>query len=258
MTNNFLEIQDVTFAASKKNKVNNVTFSIEKEGALRLMQLGVDGIIWCPLSNKNSFEKQGKTTPIVTIDRPQEKIIYDCVFSNYKQSAQLISNHINELNHKDIGVISGPLDISIAKLRNEFILKEVAKVATVNWCVESTFTTELSDKAIKELNKNNITFLIAGNDMIAIGAISYLKSIGIRVPEDVSIIGFDGTKVSEIVSPSLTTIKQSSKIIGEKSIDTLLSRMKAPTEIPKKIDVDVQLIQGNSTTPFIEKTKNEQ
>lgn len=224
--------------------------AIEKEGAHRLIQLSVEGIIWCPLSDVNSFEKQRRKIPIVVIDRPDSDGIFDCIYSDYLLAAKLISNHIKELKHPKIGIISGPESILTASLRTEACIEEIEKISTVVWCVQSPFTTKLSDSAIEALARNEISLLVAGNDMIAIGAILYLRELGLRVPEDVSVIGYDGTSVSEIFTPKLTTIKQSLDVIGEQSIQIFSRRTQQPTMPLQRCSTLVELVSGGSTVQY--------
>jgi len=230
---------------------------IEKEGAHRLIQLSVEGIIWCPLSDVNSFEKQRRNIPIVVIDRPDSNGMYDCLYSDYHLAAKLISNHIKELKHPKIGIISGPKSILTARLRTETCIKEIENISTVVWCEQSPFTTKLSGSAIEALARNEISLLVAGNDMIAIGAILYLREIGLRVPEDVSVIGYDGTSISKVFTPKLTTIKQSLDVIGEQSIQILTRRTQHPSMPLQRCSTTVELVSGGSTKQYIDGNSDE-
>lgn len=219
---------------------------IEKESALRLIELGVDGIIWCPMGEQDSFVKQRKGIPIVILDRPATKSRYDHVCSDYAGGAELIADHTLKLGHTEIGLISGPQSLPSALLRSRRFKERVAGQAEIVWEVENRLTPELSEATTTALQRREVTLVIAGNDLVAIGVIMYLRSQGISVPEDVSVIGFDGTRLSDIVSPKLTTVKQPLVSLGQEAVNTLLQRIEHSAASPSSITLDVELIPGES------------
>lgn len=91
------------------------------------------------------------------------------------------------------------------------------------------------------------TALFAQNDVIAIGVISALQSAGLRVPQDVSVVGFDGTKISAFCSPRLTTVKVPLREIGARAVKVLFEQIHGGVKEPEKIVLPVQLKLGEST-----------
>jgi len=89
--------------------------------------------------------------------------------------------------------------------------------------------------------------IFAVSDVYAIGAIHAAKKIGLRVPEDISIIGFDNIPVSTVIDPPLTTIDQPVSQIGYQSCELLIEKINNPLVPPKKIFLDTQLIIREST-----------
>jgi DNA-binding LacI/PurR family transcriptional regulator len=94
------------------------------------------------------------------------------------------------------------------------------------------------------------TALFAQNDVIAIGAISALQSAGLRVPQDVSVVGFDGTAISTLCTPRLTTVKVPLRDIGVRAVKVLLEQIHGGVKQPEKIVLPVQLKLGESTAPL--------
>jgi LacI family transcriptional regulator len=94
------------------------------------------------------------------------------------------------------------------------------------------------------------TAILAHNDDAGIGIVKALTKHGLRVPEDVSVIGFDGTEISELCTLPLTTVKVPLQEIGEQAVKVLLGQMKngVPSN-PQKITLPVQLKLGESTAP---------
>ena len=80
---------------------------------------------------------------------------------------------------------------------------------------------------MRNLHKRHpdLTALFVANDNMAFGAMEYLSSIGLRMPEDISVIGFDDEQASEFFSPSLTTFRQNRSLIGELSAEILMNRL---------------------------------
>lgn len=220
---------------------------IEKESALRLIELGVDGIIWCPTSEQDTFVNHQKGIPLVVVDRPLPKSNYDVICSDYAKGGELIAEHILKLGHTKIGLISGPQSLQSARMRSQGLKDKLAGKAEIVWEVENPFSSELTAETKAALIRKDVTMVIAGNDLIAIGSIMHLKTAGIAVPESISVIGFDGTRLSDIVSPKLTTIQQPLATLGQKSVSLLMQRIDQSSTPSRRIVLDVKLISGEST-----------
>jgi LacI family transcriptional regulator len=96
--------------------------------------------------------------------------------------------------------------------------------------------------------KKEFTAIFAYNDFSAIGAIRSLREAGLRIPEDVSVVGFDDVNSAAFQNPSLTTIRQPLQKMGEIAAQTLLDRLKG-REVPKEVQVEPELIVRESTGP---------
>ena len=86
----------------------------------------------------------------------------------------------------------------------------------------------------------------ADNDWIAIGAIKAFKKIGYRIPEDVSIIGFDDVPFCTVIEPSLTTIHVHKRAMGEIAVSHLVKRLNEPNTPPAKIKLGTELVLRHS------------
>ena len=108
---------------------------------------------------------------------------------------------------------------------------------------------EEAKKGVLEKINSGIKFdgIFATNDWMAIGAISALRERKIKIPEEVKIVGFDNMSISEITSPSITTIHQDSEKLGEYATEILMGIiLKDETDV-KNISVPVKLVKRNST-----------
>jgi LacI family transcriptional regulator len=110
---------------------------------------------------------------------------------------------------------------------------------------------ELGYPVIQQLltQKRLFTALVSFNDIAAIGAIRALRDHGLRVPDDISIIGFDDIQGAAYHNPSLTTIRQPLSSMGNTAARTLLQRLRGQKDYPEQIAIVPELIIRESTLP---------
>jgi DNA-binding LacI/PurR family transcriptional regulator len=186
---------------------------------------------------------------------------FTCVAANDFEGGKLATQHLIDLGHRRIATLSGSNSDSVSLQRKagyKAALDAAGIQSQENWIrilpklYPNNFrkSGELAMKAWlqEDWEKLGCTAIVAHNDEAAIGAIQVLKAFGLRVPEDVSIIGFDGTELCELSSPHLTTIQVPLQQIGEHAIKVLLEQIKGGvTSEFKKYLQPVQLKLGEST-----------
>ncbi|WP_409304106.1 LacI family DNA-binding transcriptional regulator [Peribacillus sp. SCS-155] len=142
-------------------------------------------------------------------------------------SARKATDHLIELGHKRIGFISGPLNVIVGRDRLKGFQQSMAQnglpidpllVQEGDFSYESGYNMMLKLLAIEELP----TAVFAASDDMAMGAIKAIKSRGLNVPEDISVIGFDDIKFASIFEPALTTMSQPTFEIGSKAMTLLI------------------------------------
>jgi DNA-binding LacI/PurR family transcriptional regulator len=178
----------------------------------------------------------------------------------HQHAAELGVGHLFTLGHRQIAVIKGQDFSSDTKIRWETISEAASKrgiklekslVAQLEGDIPSP---EIGYVATKKILSNNkpFTALFAFNDISAIGAIRALQEVGLRVPEDVSVLGFDDIYAAAFHNPALTTIRQPLFEMGKLAAQTLLkrlSRKETDDEIPLSITAEPQLVVRDSTAP---------
>lgn len=192
-----------------------------------LKEKQVDGIIYTsePLT-KDFYQMFGEfnmpvvlaSTQSLEYDIPSVKI--DDEKAGYDGGLYLIRK-----GHGKIGMISGPIDDPIAGITRysgfKKAMSEMIENETIDeWIEFGTYRYEDGYEAMKKLFKKQpeITAVFVASDEMALGAISYLHQIGVNVPEEVSVLGFDNTKIAKMCIPKLTTIGQPMYDIGQKAI----------------------------------------
>ncbi len=173
--------------------------------------------------------------PIVQIDAGKDA---NCpvVAVDQKAGCRQITQYLIDLGHRDIFEVSGPLDWYGAQERHSGWTETMAinGLDTNNWTA-GNWSARSGYDCIQKLMASGASFtgLVMGNDQMAMGAIRALAEAQLRIPDDVSVVGFDDIPEAEFSVPPLTTIRQDFVVLGEAGINMLLrhvSDRKLPAE----------------------------
>jgi LacI family transcriptional regulator len=177
------------------------------------------------------------------------------VILDHRRAAELALGHLAALGHREIAFMKGPKVSSDTEVRWQSIA-EVAKSLNLRMkpalCVEIDVSTPFPDMGYPVVQKlvasgEPFTALFAFNDVSAIGAIRALRDAGMQVPQDVAVVGFDDIPIAAYNTPSLTTIRQPLRRMGEIAARTLLDRIRNGTGTPTEVAVEPELIVREST-----------
>ena len=218
---------------------------VEREGVGRLVSQGVEGIVWCPCSATDTLAEFRESTPVVVVDRPMEN--YDVVMSDYDSGGRTLAKLLVDRKAERIGLISGPQNLLVAKLRRDAFLDHKPDHFEIVWETETEFSLNLSPQAKKRCRSiEGVDVIVCANDMIAIAVIAELKAAGTAVPDDVGVVGFDDVPWATIVSPALTTVRQSLAELGSQATALLLSRIIGDPGSLRRINIGVELVERES------------
>lgn len=178
------------------------------------------------------------------------------------EGAKMITRHLLELGHTRIGFLFHDYADSITPQRiagfyaahQEYGIDVVKERIRAFQQAGKEDYRDKGEMAMKQWLADDwfdlgCTALFAQNDPIAIGSINALTSAGLRVPQDVSVVGFDGTSLSDFCTPRLTTVKVPLREIGARAVKVLLEQIHGGEKQPEKIVLPVQLKFGESTAP---------
>lgn len=165
--------------------------------------------------------------PLVVLDHWTEAMNFNAVLINNSDAARLITEHLLNYGHTEVGYLRG--SFRIKGFRSRFVGFQTAlRKYKVPYKEEYTVTLGTSingayQDMLKYLQKrpNLPTAFFADNDMIALGAMKALQEMGYRIPDDVSIVGFDDLPFSEIAWPALTTLRVPNKEMGRMAVRRL-------------------------------------
>lgn len=220
----------------------------ESDGFSLLLQHAVDGIIWCPLGPRLPASLKKLTGPIVLIDRPRPG--FAAVHSNYEMGGRLLAEYALRMGHTRIGLLSGPQQLESARQRRDGFANAFPEDIQIAWEVSVSFDGVLTAQAIDALERGRkATLIVAGNDLIAISAMRCLSNLGVAVPDEVSVTGFDNIRWTDLVTPRLTTIAQPVGAIGARAVEMLMERIEGQNVAPARTVFDVELIERDSVKP---------
>lgn len=250
-------IEDVGFAEGYNVILCNSDGSEAKEAAYvdTLLSKRIDGIIL--ISSGNSLAPLHTIlharVPCVVADRELgDDLMVDQVLIDNNEGGYLAGQYLVGLGHRRIGYITGPNQLSLSAQRLTGFrraLDEAGVELPPAAVVQGDFQYGGGAEGMRELLRRDLglTAVFATNDRMAVGAMSVLRRAGLRVPDDVSIIGYDNIPLANAMYPSLTTIAQPTAEIGRVSISMLLSRIKQRDDLPpRRVMLSVQLVERES------------
>jgi LacI family transcriptional regulator len=188
----------------------------------------VDGILLLP-SNRVTSAAGVEGIPIVVVDRPIKG--HPAVAADNRGGARLAVEHLVSLGHRRIACISGPKDSTTAKARLAGFLDAMtpyyraARLRIADFVAYGEFDYAGGQSAAEALLgglEPRPTAIVAGSDQQAIGTLRAAADRGVAVPSDLSIVGFDGIMLSDLVTPRLTTVVQPVAKIAEAAVAMVL------------------------------------
>lgn len=191
--------------------------------------------------------------PLVLFDRISDELNVDKVMSDDYHGAYIAVNHLIERGCKRVAIFSAPTNLSIGKNRYEGYKNALADnnlpIDQNLFFPCDTFSDgrRIALSVLKKAERPDGIFAV--NDMTAFGIMLSGKALGLKIPEDVKIVGFENSFSAEITTPSLTSIDQFGNEIGREATKLLFKRIKNGFEdfLPEKRQIKTKLIIRNST-----------
>ncbi|MBM4338756.1 MAG: LacI family transcriptional regulator [Deltaproteobacteria bacterium] len=249
-------IEDVTYKSGYNVMLCNTDEDVEKEVLYIqvLLEKRIDGLVLSSAFQNgiHPLASQLKKIPLVSIVRKIKGVTSDGVFGDNAGGAYQAIEHFIQLGHRRVGIISGPLGLSSGAERLEGYKKALADhqiPIEEHWIKLGDFKKESGYSLTKKLfqEKHLFTALFVVNNQMTIGALNALTELGVRIPEDLSLISFDDMEWYSLINPSLTTIEQSPYLLGKTAGEMLLQKINHKRRNSKKVVIPSRLIIRNST-----------
>jgi LacI family transcriptional regulator len=224
----------------------------------RLLDRRVDALIMWPqiaCSFRKSLAQATKqNVPLVVIDWHGEDPLGDSVVTAGENSTRIVADHLLKLGHRRFGCLSERDDDSHswAKARVHHFQQAINEVdgtelVTMHLGAKGDDGVEVATKLLQQ--KSPPTAIFAVSDHLANDVYLAAKKVGLRIPEDLSVVGFSDLDFAVKMSPQLTTVHQHPKKVGVKAVDIVLKRIESK-QLPDKfesIEIDGELVLRNST-----------
>ncbi|MHB1628380.1 MAG: LacI family DNA-binding transcriptional regulator [Bacilli bacterium] len=187
-----------------------------------LIQRGVDGLI-----SASGLEDPGSVpVPLVMLDRVNGTSAVDSIRTDHVQGGEIATRYLLSKGHRDILFLSGPLQNTGASLRLQGY-KQMMEDAGFQpqWIEGKRFDfAEGYAIALERLKQGETSAIFAGNDLMALGVVRAAMEIGLQIPDDLSVVGYDGIDLSAHTTPSLTTVAQPMYELGKQAATMVLFR----------------------------------
>ena len=199
-----------------------------------------------------SIEEQRNLPPMVMANEFAPELELPTVHIDNLTAAFNAVNYLQELGHKRIGCIAGPEEMPLCHYRLQGYVQALRRTGVTvdpHYIARGDFTFEAGGQALEKLLDlpEPPTAVFCHSDVMALGALSYAKRRGLRIPKDLSIIGFDNISLSEFCDPPLSTVAQPRYDIGREAMLLLLDQLHGQTVNSGSRLLDCELIVRGST-----------
>ncbi len=220
-----------------------------------LLEKRVDGILLVPAqSTRDSVELiQKHSTPVIVLDRRVPNYKTDIVRCDSEEGAYKLTHLLLSLGHRQIAILDGPKDVSTSKDRLNGYRKAMAEAGIsesdrreyIGFFTQASGH-EMTNKAF--CRSPRPTALFAANNFIAYGALRALRELGLRVPEDVAVVGFDDLPPALVAFPFLTVAVQPAYEMGKKAMEILLDKLSAtPSDCCAEVILPAEIVIRQSS-----------
>ena len=237
----------------------NTDENLQRENAIltALQEKMVDGLVLVPASSRyssarNALIEQG--IPLVLLDRASDGLDVDTILVDNKQGAYTAVSHLIELGHKHIGMIVDNLDITtneerIAGYRSALVDHglplEESLIQSCQFTQRSAYT--IAREMLRRSDRPSALF--TAYNLISIGTLFAIHEAGLRIPEDISIVGFDDVEWNQVISPKLTATAQPVYEMGKVAGERLIARLKGDKSPALEIRLKTKFIVRDSSGP---------
>jgi LacI family transcriptional regulator len=217
-----------------------------------LLSRQVDGVL---LVSTGAYEAAldllaQQNVPVVMIDRTTSADV-DVIGTDNASGGELATEYLIGLGHQRIACVTGPSFLTPSSERVVGYKRAMADAGLPvdkNWIIPGDFHAESGYQATQELLRldTSLTAVFACNDLMALGVLCALHEAGLRVPQDISVVGYDDIVMASYSVPRLTTIAQPSQSLGQLAAERLVERLQNPDTASRQDVLPVYLVERSS------------
>jgi LacI family transcriptional regulator len=197
-----------------------------------------------------TMQEQG--IPVILLDRKLQGLEADYIGSDNIQGAYEAVKHLIDNGYRRIATVAGARNVSTGVDRltgYHMAMAEARLEVKTNWVQHGDFDEQKSYAAIQSLIEQSHPpdAVFVANDAMMIGALQAIKDFGVRVPDDLALVGFDELPLVDLLTPALTTVEQSAEDLGKEAIRLLLDRVKSANRAVRIVQIPTKLNIREST-----------
>jgi len=227
----------------------------------RMIERRVEGVAVLTFGMEDSLLEhlRDRSVPLVFVDVGPRVPRVSNIRINYQHGIRQAVQHLAALRHEKIAFITGPLSLKSAKARKDAFeesMREIGMQVSVEWVIEGNHTMEGGMKALAQLAslKSRPTAVMCSNDMTAVGVMREAFEFGIRIPQDLSVVGFDDVRLAQFMIPPLSTVQMSQTELAKLAFTALLSDVEcevpSPTGTEYVLQTDLVLRKSTAMAPI--------
>lgn len=226
----------------------------ERRALDTLLELRIDGLILAsPMLEINAITLASKEVPVVLVARRARMGSVDSVSNDDPTGAALVVQHLADLGHQNIAHIDGGGGAGAAERRKgyERAMQRRGLEAHIR-VIPGSYTDDGGRQGVAALfdgEPPHPTAIFVANDLAALGALSALSERGLRVPEDVSVVGYDNTALAAVSQINLTTVDQPRPDMGRTAVTLLLERLAGRRDTARHVLMPPTLVVRGTTAP---------
>lgn len=187
--------------------------------------------------------------PLVVAGRPPDSKCVSYIDVDNVSAAYMAVNHLIRMGRQRIGAIAGPDDTTVGIDRKAGYLKAMSerdRPVDDALVVEGDFTETGGYYAMRQMLAAGPDAVFAASDIMAIGAMRAIREAGLRIPDDIALVGFDDLPLATIPTPQLTTVRQPIDQFGFQTVQILIDLIENGINPPRRIIMDTELIIRDS------------
>lgn len=220
----------------------------------RMIERRVDGVAVMTFGMEDLLidDPKFRNVPLVFVDVGPRAPHVSNIRIDYQHGIRQAVQHVAALRHERIGFISGPLDLASAVARQnafETSVKEIGIKIDRELIVEGDHTIEGGMKAMSKLLavKHRPTAVLCSNDLTAIGVMHECHEVGVQIPKELSVVGYDDIRLARYMLPPLTSVRMSQTELARTAFNALLKEVRQPSETGCEYVLETSLVLRKST-----------
>jgi len=219
-----------------------------------LMQKKVDGIIVATDFRNHTILKDlvSDDFPVALISQEIPELAVDSVLVDDYLGGYQVTNHLISLGHRSIAMIAEDGRSSLGRIRG---YRQALEDAGIPFDESMLITCEATvEEGYRNGGRfldtlNPLTAIFASNDLLAVGVMKAARERNIRIPDDLSVVGFDNTILAAFIDPPLTSVAQPIQDMGRQVVDFLVKRIEGENKMKQRVVLMPELVIRNSTGP---------